>query len=87
MRNDLIHQLNDFQLTTAEILYRFPDHPDLLQTYLWQDMDNPPAFPVLGKFLNFWDKNLDGKLHSVVVASQGLIKPSEFQIVDGIIEF
>ena len=25
------------RLTTAEILYHLPDHPELLQIYLWQD--------------------------------------------------
>ena len=32
-------QLRDYRLTTAEILYRLPDHPDILQTYIWQDLD------------------------------------------------
>jgi uncharacterized protein Usg len=31
----LIPQLKRYRLTTAEILYHFPDHPDLLQTYVW----------------------------------------------------
>ena len=66
---DLIRQLNDYHLTTAKILYHMPDHPALLQTYIWQDYDLRPRFPVLRKFLDFWTRNLDGKLHSVQVAS------------------
>ena len=31
--------LKGYRLTTAEILYRMPDHPDLLQTFLWQELD------------------------------------------------
>ena len=60
--------LQDYRLTTAEILYRFPDHPSLLQTYVWQDLDLNPDFPVLKKFLTFWNSSLEGKLHSVKIA-------------------
>lgn len=67
----------DYRLTTAEILYRFPDHPVLLQTYIWQDLDICPEFPELHKFLGFWERELEGKLHSVKVASVELIKPSQ----------
>jgi uncharacterized protein Usg len=73
--------LQGFRLTTAQILYRFPDHPSLLQTYLWQDYDVTPDFPVLYKFLNFWERELDGKLHSVFVESCEIIKPSDFKPV------
>ena len=45
-------QLKDYRLTTAEILYRLPDHPGILQTYVWQDLDLAPRYPVLRKFRN-----------------------------------
>ena len=79
---DLIRQLKDYRLTTAEILYHLPDHPKLLQTYVWQDYDIAPSYPVLLKFLNFWTRELDGKLHSVYVASQKLITPADARFVD-----
>lgn len=64
-----VKQLQDYRLTTAHILYHMPDHPNLLQTYIWQDYDLCPRYPVLRKFLDFWSKNLDGRLHSVKVSS------------------
>ena len=67
-------QLRDYRLTTAEILYHLPDHPHLLQSFLWQDYDQAPHFPMLRKFLDFWSHNLDGKLHSVKVAGLQLIQ-------------
>ena len=70
-------QLKDYRLTTANILYRLPDHPDLLQTYLWQEYDLAPKFPELQKFLTFWEENLDGRLYSVEVASQKLVQVPE----------
>jgi uncharacterized protein Usg len=78
-------QLRGYGLTTAEIHYRLPDHPALLQRYLWQDYDLAPDFPTLQGFLDFWQRELEGALHSVRVAHQRLIKPSEWRAVDGII--
>lgn len=69
-------------LTTAEILYRMPDSPSMLQAYIWQELDLAPKFPVLQKFLTFWKDNLDGPLHSVRVASTGLISPVELKYAD-----
>ena len=50
---DLELMIKDYRLTTAEILYHMPDHPSLLQTYVWQGLDIAPRFPVLHKFLAF----------------------------------
>ena len=71
--------MRGYRLTTAEILYHMPDHPDLLQSFIWQDLDQAPKFPVLQKFLKFWETNLDGKVHSVRVAARGLFSPAEFK--------
>ena len=75
----LARQMKDYRLTTAEILYRLPDHPEILQTYIWQDLDIAPRFPVLHRFLDFWDRELDGKLHSVRVASAPLVTAGEIR--------
>ena len=79
--SDLVRQLEGYRLTTAEILYHMPDHPKLLQSYVWQALDLAPRFPVLIKFLDFWTRNLDGKLHSVKVCSAGIVKPAELRMV------
>jgi uncharacterized protein Usg len=75
--------LRGYRLTTAEILYHRPDHPAVLQTYLWQEYDLMPKFPVLNKFLKFWEHNLDGKLHSVRVATTGIIVPADLKYTRG----
>ncbi len=74
--------LAGYSLTTAEILYRLPDYPSLLQTYVWQEYDLHPKFPKLHAFLDFWAHNLEGRLHKVLVAHTGLIKPAELRLVD-----
>jgi uncharacterized protein Usg len=76
---DISTAVGNYRLTTAEILYRLPDFPDLLQTYIWQNIDMAPNFPVLRKFLDFWHANLDGKLYAVRVASIGIVTPTEMR--------
>jgi uncharacterized protein Usg len=65
--SDAASQLREYRLTTAEIIYHLPDHPDLLQSFIWQKLDLAPEFPELRRFLDFWSRNIEGKLHSVKV--------------------
>jgi uncharacterized protein Usg len=69
-----------YGLTTVKILYRLPDHLSLLQTFAWQEYDNCPDFPRLNKFLAFWEKSLEGPLHSILVAHRRILGPNEVRI-------
>ena len=81
----IVRQLQDYRLTTAEILYHLPDHPTLLQTFIWQDLDIAPRYPALHKFLDFWTREIEGSLHSVRVASATLIQPAKVGHVDALL--
>ncbi|WP_018010883.1 usg protein [Sinorhizobium medicae] len=81
--SDFERQLNGYGLTTARILYRIPDFESVLQTYVWQDYDVAPEFPQMRRFLDFWQANLDGPLHSVRFTHKSLIGPSEWRQLDG----
>jgi hypothetical protein len=37
--DDFRKKVLGYGLTPAQILYRMPDHPSLLQTYVWQNYD------------------------------------------------
>ncbi len=82
---DFIRQLEGYGLTTARILYRMPDHRSVLQTYIWQQYDLAPRFPVLLDFLAFWERELDGPLHSVTVSHARLIRPAEIRALNGVL--
>ena len=71
--------LKDYRLTTAEILYHLPDFPALLQSFIWQQPDISPDFPALRRFLAFWERNLEGRLHSVRIANVRLLRAAEFR--------
>ena len=81
---DFRRVVDGYGLTTAHILYRRPDHPWLLQTYVWQEYDLWPNFPLLQDFLGFWQRRLEGPLHSVTVAHSRLVAPADFRAVDGV---
>ena len=84
MDRNFVAPLNDYRITTAEILYWMPDHQHVLQSFLWQNLDLAPQFPALTKFLDFWQRNLDGKLHEIRVANAALFKPAEFKFAPGL---
>jgi uncharacterized protein Usg len=84
---DFRRQIEGYGLTTANILYQLPDHPGILQAYIWQDYDLQPGFPELRRFLDFWTRSLDGMLHSVTVAHSQLIRPAEIRTIDGEFRF
>ncbi len=79
-------QIKGYRLALAEIVYHMPDHPGLLQTFIWQHLDLAPEYPELHNFLKFWQDNLDGALHSVRVAHRELIKPAEFRASSGVFQ-
>jgi uncharacterized protein Usg len=76
---DLALQLGNYRLTTANILYHLPDHPSLLQTFVWQTYDLAPDFPNLRRFLAFWEQEIEGRIHSVQVASVDIVSRSELR--------
>jgi uncharacterized protein Usg len=76
-------RIPDWRLTTAEILYRMPDHPGVLQAFSWQKLDCAPGFPELTRFLDFWRREIEGPLHSVRIASSALIRPAELRYASG----
>jgi uncharacterized protein Usg len=83
MNKDMEKQLQGYGLTTAQILYRMPDHPAILQTYIWQEYDLAPDFPEMRGFLKFWQEKLDGPLHSVRYIHRKLISATEWRALRG----
>ena len=82
---DFARQLQGYGLSTVQIHYYLPDHPSLLQLFVMQQYDVAPRFPELGRFLDFWRRDIEAVLHSVQVAHKHLIGPAEWRAVDGVI--
>lgn len=71
-----------YGLTTAQIVYRMPDHRSLFQDFIWQHYDTYPEFPVLAGFLAFWVERIEGPIHSVTVAHARLLSARRFHRVE-----
>jgi uncharacterized protein Usg len=67
--DELSLRLQGWRLATAEVLYYMPDHPSLLQSFMWQTLDLAPSYPRLHKFLDFWRREIDAVIHSVRLAT------------------
>lgn len=83
--SELSLQLANYRLTTAHIFYHMPDHPKLLQEFIWQELDLAPKYPILNKFLDFWQTKIEGRLHSVRISQSRVIKPAEVRAVNGML--
>ncbi len=75
--------LEGYRLTTAEITYYLPDHPAVLQTFVWQQLDLAPHFPRLQRFIDFWHRNLEARLHSVRVANSTIMDAGHIRHATG----
>lgn len=75
--------LRGYGLTTAEMFYRMPDYPGVLNTFVWQDYDMAPDHERLFRFIEFWQEEIEGPLHSVRYTHRKLIAPGEWRSVVG----
>ncbi|MDX2234457.1 MAG: aspartate-semialdehyde dehydrogenase [Hyphomonadaceae bacterium] len=75
-REEFRLQLEGWRLTTAEVLYYIPDHPTLIQSFVWQTLDLAPRYPRVRQFLDFWKAEIEAVIHSVKLASGEELAPS-----------
>ncbi|QPM89624.1 usg protein [Pseudooceanicola algae] len=75
--------LKGYGLTTAEFCYRMPDHTHVLNTFVWQDYDIAPDHPRLFRFIEYWQAEIEGALHSVRFAHRKMLSSGEWRSVVG----
>lgn len=80
--DEFVLQLKGWRLATAEVLYYIPDHPSLLQSFVWQTLDLAPSYPRIHKFLNFWRAEIDAVIHSVRLATGETLAPAKIRTAD-----
>ena len=72
-------RLKGWRLATAEVLYYLPDHPSLLQSFIWQTLDIAPHYPRIHRFLDYWRREIDAVIHSVQLATGETLAPAKLQ--------
>ena len=75
--------LKGYGLTTAEVFYRMPDYQNVLNTFVWQEYDLAPDHPRLYQFIEFWQEEIEGPLHSVRFTHRKMISAGEWRQVVG----
>lgn len=82
-RTEIELMLKGYGLTTAEMIYRMPDYRHVLNSFVWQDYDLAPDYPRLFDFIEYWQGQIEGPLHSVRFVHRKLIAPGEWRNVTG----
>jgi uncharacterized protein Usg len=75
--------LRGYGLTTAKLYYRMPDFRHVLNFYFWQQYDQFPDYPVLFKFIEFWQREIEAPLHSIEFIHRRAIAAGQWQNVVG----
>lgn len=75
--------LKGYGLTTAEVFYRMPDFRNVLNTFVWQDYDIAPDHPRLFAFIEYWQEEIEGPLHSVRFVHRRQLSAGEWRHVVG----
>ena len=78
-----VSRIPDYTLTTAQIFYRFPDFPALLQEFIIQKYDIAPKYPEFSTFLRFWENEVEAEIHSIVFSSANLVGRQEASFYRG----
>ena len=67
VRNRLTHIFKIWTNATVQVVYYIPDDLHIVQEFLWQTEDQKPDYPRIDRFLNYWDKNIDGPIKEVYI--------------------
>jgi len=73
------------KIVTVDIFYYLPDHPLILQEFVWSFDDIPPELQRMHKFLNHWKANIDAVVKEVLVGVSGEA-PTRMEVVDKIFQ-
>jgi len=54
-------------LATVQVIYHIPDYIHILNEFAWQTEDEIPNYPRIHRFLDYWDKHIDGPIKEVYI--------------------
>ena len=74
-----LHHDKEMDSRTVQVVYYIPDYVHIVNEFMWQTEDQIPNFPRITRFLDYWDKNIDGPIKEVYIYDQGI---SKVRVVD-----
>ena len=54
-------------VASVQVVYYIPDYMNLVNEFIWQTEDQLPEYPRITRFLDYWDKNIDGPIKEVYI--------------------
>ena len=59
--------LRKWTVASVQVEYYIPDYMNLVNEFIWQTEDQLPEYPRITRFLDYWDKNIDGPIKEVYI--------------------
>ena len=71
--------IKKWTVASVQVVYYIPDYLSVVNEFIWQTEDQLPEYPRIARFLDYWDKNIDGPIKEVYIYDQGI---SRVRVVD-----
>ena len=59
--------LKKWTVASVQVVYYITDYMNLVNEFIWQTEDQLPEYPRITRFLDYWDKNIDGPIKEVYI--------------------
>ena len=63
--------IKKWTVASVQVVYYIPDYMSLVNEFVWQTEDQLPDYPRIGRFLNYWDKHIDGPIKEAYIYDHG----------------
>ena len=75
----MVVYIRKWTVASVQVVYYIPDYLNIVNEFIWQTEDQLPEYPRITRFLDYWDKNIDGPIKEVYIYDQG---QSRVRVVD-----
>ena len=66
--------IKKWTVASVQVVYYIPDYLHIVNEFVWQTDDQIPDYPRIERFLEYWDKNIDGPIKEVYIYDHGISK-------------
>ena len=75
----MVVYIRKWTVASVQVVYYIPDYLNIVNEFIWQTEDQLPEYPRITRFLDYWDKNIDGPIKEVYIYDN---KYSNVRVVD-----
>ena len=63
----MVVYIRKWTVASVQVVYYIPDYLNIVNEFIWQTEDQFPEYPRITRFLDYWDKNIDGPIKEVYI--------------------